>query len=117
LLFRKINKCDIVINEQIIIARIGERGVMKTKIVSLAMVLGLFAFLGGCDTGTGGGGTGGETSPSLLSHLLWRHLPSLSISISERRVARWNAAPYTLHNQFSPSKTESLEYWQWTVVH
>jgi len=48
LLLRKINKCDIVINEQInIIARIGERGVMKTKIVSLAMVLGLFAFLGG----------------------------------------------------------------------
>jgi len=67
---------------------------MKTKIVSLAMVLGLFAFLGGCDTGTGGGGTGGETIP-LLSHLLWRHLPALHLHLHpERRVARWNAAPH-----------------------
>ena len=41
----------------------GERGVMKNKVVGLALVLGLAALLGACDTaGTGGGG--GETSPS-----------------------------------------------------
>jgi len=70
LLFRKINKCDIVINEQIIISAIIG-GVMKTKVVSLAVVLGLFgAFLGGCDTGgTGGGGTGWGELVTQPAHL------------------------------------------------
>lgn len=36
---------------------------MKTKIVSLALVLGLVTLLGACAQ-EGGGGTGGETSPS-----------------------------------------------------
>lgn len=36
---------------------------MKTKVVSLALVLGLFTLLGACAQ-EGGGGTGGETSPS-----------------------------------------------------
>lgn len=62
---RKVNKCGIVINEQIIaLAAIGERGVMKTKVVSLALILGMVALLGACSSG-GTGGTGGETtSPS-----------------------------------------------------
>ena len=48
----------------IILDAIGERGVMKTKIVSLALVLGLITLLGACAQEGGGGGTGGETSPS-----------------------------------------------------
>lgn len=38
---------------------------MNKKIISLALVLGLFTLLGACDNGggAGGGGTGG-TSPS-----------------------------------------------------
>lgn len=44
------------------------RSFMNKKIVSLALVLGLFTLLGACNAGGGGtggtGGTGGETSPS-----------------------------------------------------
>lgn len=53
-----------MINELLIITKIGERGVMKKKIVSLALVLGLFTLLGACDQ-TGGGDAGTtDTSPS-----------------------------------------------------
>lgn len=38
---------------------------MNKKIISLALVLGLFTLLGACDTGGGGtGGDAGGTSPS-----------------------------------------------------
>lgn len=41
---------------------------MNKKIISLALVLGLFTLLGACDSGGGGGagdsGAGGGTSPS-----------------------------------------------------
>lgn len=37
---------------------------MKTKVVSLAVLLSLFAFLGACDSGGGEGGAGDTTSPS-----------------------------------------------------
>lgn len=61
--FIKLNKCGIVINELLIITAIGERGVMKKKIVSLALVLGLFTLLGACDQTGGDAGTT-DTSPS-----------------------------------------------------
>lgn len=37
---------------------------MNKKIISLALVLGLFTLLGACDTGGGGTGDAGGTSPS-----------------------------------------------------
>jgi len=59
-----VNKCGILINERIIIlAATGERGVMKKKIVSLALVLGFVTLIGACDQTGGGGGTT-DTSPS-----------------------------------------------------
>ena len=50
-----------------ILTAIGERGVMKKKVVGLALALSLLGgLLGACDQGGGGGGTGteGGTSPS-----------------------------------------------------
>ncbi len=77
-LFRKVNKCGILINDLLIIlAAIGVRGVMKKKIFSLALVLSLVGgALAACDSGGGTGGTGGgaSTSPS--------ESPSASPSIS-----------------------------------
>ncbi|GAA6619845.1 hypothetical protein NUACC26_056590 [Scytonema sp. NUACC26] len=46
-----------------VLAAIGERGVMKVKILSLTLMLSLAAVLGACEGGGGGGGTtGGDTS-------------------------------------------------------
>jgi hypothetical protein len=61
---------------------------MKTKVVSLAMILGLFAFLGGCDSGTGGGELVVRLAHPLLSHLLWSHPLALHPHPPKRRVAR-----------------------------
>jgi hypothetical protein len=52
-----------VINELLIITKIGERGVMK-KIISLALILGLFTFLGACDQNGGGDAGTNGASPS-----------------------------------------------------
>ncbi len=51
---------------KIVLAIIGERGVMKIKIFGFAAMLSLAALLGACDSG-GGGGTsepGATTSPA-----------------------------------------------------
>ncbi len=47
-----------------VLAAIGERGVMKVKILSITLMLSLAAVLGACEGGGsgGGGGTGSETS-------------------------------------------------------
>ncbi len=57
----KSNKYGIVFNRRkIVLAAIGERGVMKTKILGLALMLSLATILGAC----GDGGDGGGGSPS-----------------------------------------------------
>jgi hypothetical protein len=45
-----------------VLAAIGERGVMKVKILGLTLILGLAAVLGACEGGGGGGTTGGDTT-------------------------------------------------------
>jgi hypothetical protein len=65
---KKSNKYGMVFNRRkIVIAIIGERGVMKIKIFGFAAMLSLAALLGACDSG-GGGGTTSEpaatTSPA-----------------------------------------------------
>jgi hypothetical protein len=65
---KKSNKYGMVFNRRkIVLAIIGERGVMKIKIFGFAAMLSLAALLGACDSG-GGGGTSGEpaatTSPA-----------------------------------------------------
>jgi hypothetical protein len=56
---KKSNKYGIVFNRRkIVLATIGERGVMKTKIFGLALMLSLATILGGC----GEGGDGGTTT-------------------------------------------------------
>ncbi len=60
--FKKSNKYGIVFNRRkIVLATIGERGVMKTKIFGLALMLSLAAILGACE---GGGGGTGTTTPA-----------------------------------------------------
>jgi hypothetical protein len=56
---KKSDKYGIVFNRRkIFLATIGERGVMKTKIFGLALMLSLAAILGACEGGgEGGGGT------------------------------------------------------------
>jgi len=64
---KKSNKYGMVFNRRkIVIAIIGERGVMKVKIFGFAAMLSLAALLGACDSG-GGGGTSepaATTSPA-----------------------------------------------------
>jgi hypothetical protein len=65
---KKSNKYGMVFNRRkILIAIIGERGVMKIKIFGFAAMLSLAALLGACDSGGGGGTTsepGATTSPA-----------------------------------------------------
>jgi hypothetical protein len=51
---------------KIVLAAIGERGVMKIKILGFALILGLAAVLGACEGGgeTPGGGAGTATTPA-----------------------------------------------------
>jgi hypothetical protein len=64
---KKSNKYGMVFNRRkIVLAIIGERGVMKIKIFGFAAMLSLAALLGACDSG-GGGGTSepaATTSPA-----------------------------------------------------
>lgn len=46
---------------KIVLAAIGERGVMKTKILGIALMVSLAAVLGACE---GGGGGTGESTPT-----------------------------------------------------
>lgn len=50
---------------KIVIATIGERGVMKTKIFGLAVMLSLATVLGACDSGTTEPTGGATTSPAV----------------------------------------------------
>ena len=44
--------------------KLVKRGVMKIKVVSMALVLGLVTLLGACDSGGAGGGGGTSPSPA-----------------------------------------------------
>jgi hypothetical protein len=58
----KVNKCGILINKRRIYTAIGERGVMKTKIIGIALVFGLLA--GGLGACSQTGGEGASPSPA-----------------------------------------------------